>query len=161
MPGSPGEPATPKLSQARAFWYQWFLATERGAETIRRDGNAFARHQWSTWSPPGWFDDAAFAATAASFENPDWAEIAIHSYRLRWGEADPDPRYAELERNAKAAHKIATSTLVIYGQDDRCVLPESFEGKDAHFIGPYRKLGFEPDDQTVKTKLQKLNKSDR
>jgi nucleotide-binding universal stress UspA family protein len=32
----------------------------------------FARIQWDTWSPPGWFDDAEFDETARSFGNPDW-----------------------------------------------------------------------------------------
>src|SRR3954468_16391958 len=29
---TPGEMATPPLLQTRAFWYQWFMATKRGAE---------------------------------------------------------------------------------------------------------------------------------
>jgi hypothetical protein len=74
------------------------MATERGAEVVRRDGIAFARFLWSTWSPPDWFDEATFAATARSFENRDWADITLHSYRVRWDEAHPDPRYADLEQ---------------------------------------------------------------
>jgi len=70
----PGNPATPSYEQARRFWYQWFMATERGADVIRRDGIAFARAQWETWSPPGWFDAEDFEATAESFSNPDWPE---------------------------------------------------------------------------------------
>src|SRR5215813_3206 len=102
----PGPFKTPGLPQARNFWYQWFMATERGAEVVRRDGIAFARFLWTTWSPPDWFDDAAFAATSRSFENPDWADITLHSYRVRWDEADPDPRYADLERRQQAARTI-------------------------------------------------------
>jgi pimeloyl-ACP methyl ester carboxylesterase len=136
----PGELQTPALNQAQAFWYQWFLATKRGAEAVRQDGKAFARYQWETWSPAGWFDDAAFEATADSFSNPDWAEITIHSYRVRWGQADPDPLYVDLEARAKAARAIGTPTLMIQGGDDRCVLPSSSEGKNTHFAGPYRRI---------------------
>ena len=75
----PGGLRTPALEQARRFWYQWFMATERGAEVVRRDGVAFARFQWQTWSPPTWFDEAVFAVTAPAFQNPDWPEITIHS----------------------------------------------------------------------------------
>ena len=32
----PGELPTPALEQARKYWYQWFMATERGAETVKR-----------------------------------------------------------------------------------------------------------------------------
>src|SRR5215831_1570384 len=56
----PGPMPTPDLEQARAYWYQWFLATDRGAEHVRSHGKAFARCFWDTWSPPGWFDEAGF-----------------------------------------------------------------------------------------------------
>src|SRR5262249_949878 len=83
----PGELPTPDLEQARKYWYQWFMATERGADSVRRDGKAFARIQWETWAPQGWFKGSEFETTAKSFENPDWPEITVHSYTVRWGEA--------------------------------------------------------------------------
>ncbi len=135
----PGKLATPDFDQARHYWYQWFLATERGAEMIRKDGKAFARFQWESWGPPHWFTDADFEATAASFANPDWPEITLHSYRVRWGEAEPDPRYHALEERAKAASTISTPTLMIQGGADQCLLPISSEGKERHFTGPYRR----------------------
>lgn len=135
----PGELATPPLGQARAFWYQWFMATERGAEFARKNGKAFARTMWDTWSPAGWFDEPTFERTAKSFENPDWVAITLHSYRVRWGEAEPDPAYADIERRAKAATKITVPTLMIQGGDDRCVLPASTEGAEPFFTGRYRR----------------------
>jgi pimeloyl-ACP methyl ester carboxylesterase len=50
----PGPWQTPALPHAKNFWYQWFMATERGADVVRRDPVAFARFQWTTWSPPEW-----------------------------------------------------------------------------------------------------------
>jgi pimeloyl-ACP methyl ester carboxylesterase len=139
----PGGFATPGFQQARAFWYQWFMATERGAAVVREKGRDFARFQWESWSPPGnpnpWFDEAAFAATAAAFDNPDWAQITLHAYRVRWGEAVPDPRYAALEARQKEVRAIAVPTLMIQGGDDRCVVPAATEGKERHFAGPYRR----------------------
>lgn len=135
----PGPLKTPALNQARAFWYQWFMTTERGAEAVRRDGIAFARFMWDTWSPPGWFDEATFAATARSFENPDWAAITLHSYRVRWGQAEPDPRYADFEERQHSARSIAVPTLVIHGGDDRCVQAWTSERKDAFFTGGYQR----------------------
>jgi pimeloyl-ACP methyl ester carboxylesterase len=134
---TPGEMQTPPLEQARAFWYQWFMATDRGAELVRNQGAAFARFQWDTWGPPGWFDEASFAATAQSFQNQDWAEITLHAYRVRWGEAPPDPAYAELEARQQAARSIGVPTLMIQGAEDRCVLPSSSADKQQYYSGPY------------------------
>jgi pimeloyl-ACP methyl ester carboxylesterase len=139
VPFEPGVPATPALRQAQAFWYQWFLATERGAEVLRRSGKAFARYQWQSWSPPGWFDDVTFDQVARSFENPDWVAVTLHSYRVRWGEAEPDAQYADLARRAREARKIAVPTLMLQGGSDRVVLPHSSEGKEVHFSAPYQR----------------------
>ena len=133
----PGPLPTPGLKQAQAFWYQWFMRTERGVETVRSQGKAFAREMWDLWSPPGWFDDATFDAVAASFENPDWVAITVHSYRVRWQEADPDPAYAALARAALAATHIAVPTLVLQGDDDRVILPASSAGKERYFRSGY------------------------
>jgi len=51
----------PDFEQSRRFWYQWFQCIDEGAEAVRRDPVGFARIQWDTWSPPGWFDEAAHA----------------------------------------------------------------------------------------------------
>lgn len=143
VPWDPGPPRTPPLAQVRAFWYQWFMATARGAEVVRRQRKAIARIQWETWSPPGWFDDAVFDAVAQSFENPDWAEVTLHSYTVRWGEAQPDPRYAELARRQAEARSIGVPTLMIQGGADGVILPPSSEGKQGNFSGRYERLVLE------------------
>ena len=135
----PGPLMTPSLSQARNFWYQWFMATERGAEIVRTDGTAFARFQWTTWSPPGWFDEPDFAVTARSFQNPDWPAITLHSYRVRWGAAEPDPQYAEIERRQREIRTIDVPTLLIHGTDDRCVDASTSEGKERNFTAGYER----------------------
>jgi hypothetical protein len=57
----------------------------------------FARIQWGTWSPPGWFDDAEFAATAESFANPDWVPITLDAYHSRFlAGQERDRRYEYL-----------------------------------------------------------------
>jgi pimeloyl-ACP methyl ester carboxylesterase len=139
LPWEPGEPSTPALRQAQAFWYQWFLCTERGAETLRRNGKAFARFQWQAWSPPGWFDDGLFDQVARSFENPDWVAVTLHAHRVRWGEAASDPAYGELARRVRDARTIGVPTLMLQGGSDRVVLPHSSEAKQVHFSGPYQR----------------------
>jgi pimeloyl-ACP methyl ester carboxylesterase len=133
----PGELPTPSLKQARAYWYQWFMATKRGRQTVRSNRKAFARIQWDNWSPPGWFNDALFEQTAKSFENPDWSDITWHSYSVRWGEADKDPRYAELDCRVHTSQSISVPTLMVQGGSDGVNLPESSEGKDKYFTGGY------------------------
>lgn len=136
----PGELTTPNLEQVRRYWYQWLMATERGAETVARDRSAFARIQWDTWSPPGWFSDAEFDATARSFANLDWPAITVHSYCVRWGEADKDPRYATLDKLAHAAPSIAVPTLMIQGGADGVTLADTTAGKDRYFTGGYERV---------------------
>ena len=135
----PGALKTPGFDQARNFWYQWFMATERGAEIVKNDGMAFTRFLWTTWSPSQWFDEAAFAETARSFENPDWAAITLHSYRVRWEEAEPDPRYDDLEARQRAVRTIKVPTLLIHGADDRCVAAATSDGKARNFTADYER----------------------
>jgi pimeloyl-ACP methyl ester carboxylesterase len=81
--------------------------------------------------------DGDFEQTAKSFENPDWPEITRHSYSVRWGEADKDPRYADLDHLVAAAQSISVPTLMIHGCSDAATLPESTEGKNKYFTGGY------------------------
>ncbi len=63
----------------RAFWYQWLLYLDAAARAVAADPIVFARLQWDTWSPPGWFDDDDFEVTARSFTNPDWVAITLNA----------------------------------------------------------------------------------
>lgn len=133
----PGALPTPDLEQARKYWYQWFMATERGAQAVAQDRKAFARIMWETWAPQGWFSEAEFEATAPSFENPDWPDVTVHSYRVRWGEAAKDPRYAALDARVLAATSIAVPTLMIQGGADGVTLARTTAGKGQYFTGGY------------------------
>ena len=127
------------LIQARNYWYHWYMATERGARSVREDRLNFTRLLWDTWSPPGWFDDAEFQATAEAFAGDDWAEVTIHSYRHRWGHAAGDPRYAADDAALVPAPVLSVPTLVVHGGADTCNPPESSAGKERWFSGPYRR----------------------
>jgi pimeloyl-ACP methyl ester carboxylesterase len=135
----PGELATPGFEQVRKYWYQWFMATKRGKETVRREAKAFAHIMWETWAPAGWFTESEFEATAASFENPDWADVTLHSYQVRWGEAPKDPRYRALDERVHAAKAIAVPTLMLQGGADGVTVPSTTAGKDKYFTGGYRR----------------------
>jgi len=128
------------FSQARRFWYQWFMTVDQGAAAVRRDPIGFARIQWETWSPPGWFDEAEFAATAKSFAGPDWVAVTLSAYRSRWRDEPFDSRYSALQQRLGTVEKLATPTLMIQGASDFCTEPASSEGREQFFTGGYRRL---------------------
>lgn len=130
----------PSFAQSRLYWYQLFMSVEGGAQAVRDDPIGFARIQWETWSPPGWFDDEEFAATARSFENPDWLPITLNSYRSRWRSEQTDARYDDLQRRLAKVESLSTPTLMIQGGADTCVEPASSEGLDRFFTGGYRRI---------------------
>ena len=130
----------PPFSQARRFWYQWFLTLDAGADAMRADPTGFARIQWDTWSPPGWFDDAEFATTAKSFDNPDWTSVTLNAYRGRWQSEASDSRYDVLQSRLSETEAISTPTLMIQGGMDSCDEPTSSEGLDGYFTGGYRRV---------------------
>ncbi len=139
-PSRLGGMKTSPFWHARLQWYHWFQATQRGADAVRQDPRGFARMMWDTWSPAGWFDEATFARVARSFENPDFVDVTLHSYRARWGEAEPDPASAWLEERVKATTRLALPTLFFAGELDGVNPPAVSEGLAEKFGGPFERI---------------------
>lgn len=100
------------------LWYQYYFQLERGRAGLAADRRGIARILWSQWSP-GWaFDDACFERTAAAFDNPDYVDVVIHSYRHRYGVVEGDPQYADIQRRLDALPVIAVPTITLDGADD-------------------------------------------
>jgi pimeloyl-ACP methyl ester carboxylesterase len=121
-----------------SWWYQFYFATERGRsgyEQYRRD---FARLIWRTASPKWDFDDATFARSADSFENPDHVDIVIHNYRWRLGLAPGEARYDDLERQLADSPVITVPTITLEGDANGAPHPDAstyaskFAGKYTH-----------------------------
>jgi pimeloyl-ACP methyl ester carboxylesterase len=110
------EPAPPE--QEAALWYQYWFHSERGRRGLERDRRAVARTLWRMWSPTWAFSDAQFGASAAAFDNPDFVEVVVHSYRHRFGLAPGDPAYAEIEAGLAAQPRIAVPTVSVDGDAD-------------------------------------------
>ncbi|MGY4435690.1 pimeloyl-ACP methyl ester carboxylesterase [Bradyrhizobium sp. F1.13.1] len=89
------EPASPP--EEAALWYQYLFHNERGRRALERNRRGFARQLWSMWSPTWAFDDATFETSAMSFDNPDFVDVVIHSYRHRYALVAGDPAYAAIE----------------------------------------------------------------
>lgn len=131
---------TPSFEQAQRQWYHWFQATRRGADAVRNDPRGFAHIMWRNWSPEGWFDEATFERTAKSFDNPDWVDVTLHSYRARWDEAEPDPRSQWLEDKVKATRQLSLPTLYFQGEADGVNPPQVSEKLSAKFSGPFERV---------------------
>jgi pimeloyl-ACP methyl ester carboxylesterase len=131
---------TPPFWHARLQWYHWFQATERGAQAVRDDPKGFARIMWETWSPPGWFDEATFTQVSASWDNPDWADVTLHSYCSRWDEADPDPASQWLDDKVKTTKTLALPTIFFQGEADGVNPVKTSEALAEKFTGPFERI---------------------
>jgi len=120
------------LEQERRFWYQYYFHTERGRNGLAQMRGELGRLLWKLWSPTWTFDDAIYARTAASFENDDFVEVVIHSYRHRMGNAPGDARYAAVEAQLAALPKISVPTIVIHGAVDGVSPPQNSEPHARH-----------------------------
>lgn len=112
----PPQPAAPE--RERALWYQWYFNTERGRAGLERHRRSLCRLLWQEWSPTWRFTNEAFDTTAASFDNPDFVDVVIHSYRHRNLNAPGEPRFAAVERQLAGRPKITVPSIVLYGADD-------------------------------------------
>jgi pimeloyl-ACP methyl ester carboxylesterase/sugar lactone lactonase YvrE len=128
---------TPPFKQAQLDWYHWFMATNCGAKAVRGDRKGFAHIHWMNWSPFGWFNEATFARVARSFENPDWVDVTLHSYRARWNEAEPDPRSQWLEDKVKATEALSLSTMYFQGAVDGVNPPSASATVPKKFTGAF------------------------
>ena len=142
LPYQPGAVfRVPDFEQSRRFWYQWFQCTDAGSEMVRKNPVGFARIQWDTWSPPGWFDETEFAATSETFLGPDWVAITLNAYRARWISGEmTDARYDALQHKLREIERLSTPTLMIQGASDFCDAPKESEGLDRFFMGGYQRL---------------------
>jgi pimeloyl-ACP methyl ester carboxylesterase len=109
-------PAPP--AQETRLWYQYYFHTERGRAGLTANRAELCKLLWRLWSPNWKFDDATYERTAKSFDNPDFVDIVIHSYRHRFGYAPGDPAYEPIERRLAAQPPISVPTIVIQGEGD-------------------------------------------
>jgi pimeloyl-ACP methyl ester carboxylesterase len=125
--------------QEHRFWYQYYFHGARGRAGLETNRRALCRLLWTLWSPSWRFDDATFERSAASFDNPDFVDVVIHSYRHRFGYAPGDPDLEEIERRLAAQPPITVPTIVLHGGADG-VDPVEMAPDDAHrFRGRYRR----------------------
>jgi len=113
---APPQPASPEAEHAA--WYQWYFNMERGRLGLTANRRGICRLLWQLWSPTWHFTDETFNRTAPSFDNPDFVDAVIHSYKHRHGNAPGEPRFDAMEHKLAARPKITAPTIILHGADD-------------------------------------------
>lgn len=121
-----------------AWWYQFYLATDRGRAGYEKNHRDFARLIWRQASPDWRFDDATFERSAPAFDNPDHVAITVHNYRWRLGLAEGEARYDALEARLAAVQGVAMPAITLEGDANGAPHPPAaayakrFTGKYEH-----------------------------
>jgi pimeloyl-ACP methyl ester carboxylesterase len=119
-----------------SLWYQYYFHSERGHAGLAKDRRGICRLLWQLWSPTWKFDEATFERSAKAFDNPDFVDVVIQSYRHRFALAEGDPTYLEIERRLAAQPVITVPTITFDGADDG-VRPPAPATQHGHlFSGP-------------------------
>jgi pimeloyl-ACP methyl ester carboxylesterase len=115
IPGS----AAPQVPENEfRYWYQYYFHSERGRDGLTRYRHDFCKLLWRLWSPTWAFSEETYARTAASFNNPDFVDVVIHSYRHRFALASGDPSVEKSEQRLARQPKISVPTVALDGGDD-------------------------------------------
>lgn len=127
-------PDTP--DKEHSLWYQYYFHSERGRAGLAADRRAFCRLLWKLWSPTWAFDDATFERSAAAFDNPDFVDVVIQSYRHRFGLVAGDPALAGIEARLAAQPAIRVPSITFDGADDGVRPPAAAAQHARFFTGP-------------------------
>lgn len=121
------------------LWYQFYFHTQRGADGLTANRAELCQLLWSLWSPTWAEGPALYAHTAPSFDNPDFVEVVIHSYRHRFMYAPGDPALESIEQALALQPVISVPTLSLCGADDGVGPAPLVDDDVAHFSGFYRR----------------------
>jgi pimeloyl-ACP methyl ester carboxylesterase len=128
------QPDTP--ANEHSLWYQYYFHSERGRAGLAADRRAFCRLLWKLWSPTWTFDEATFERSAAAFDNPDFVDVVIQSYRHRFGLEAGDPALTGIEERLAAQPAISVPSITFEGADDGVRPPADAAQHARFFTGP-------------------------
>jgi len=131
------KPAAPE--QERRLWYQYYFHSERGRRGLEQNRRELCKLLWKLWSPTWRFDDATYDRTAASFDNPDFVAVCVHSYRHRYGLAPGDPAVEDSERRLTILPPVTVPAIALHGADDGVTPASSPESQARFFRGRYER----------------------
>jgi pimeloyl-ACP methyl ester carboxylesterase len=125
------------------LWYQYYFHSERGRAGLEKDRRALTQLLWKLWSPTWNFSQETFERSAAAFDNPDFVDVVIQSYRHRFALAAGDPAYLDIEARLAAQPPITVPSITFDGADDGVRAPsqpgasaQSFTGPRSHRVVP-------------------------
>jgi pimeloyl-ACP methyl ester carboxylesterase len=98
---------------AATFWYMWYFNTDAGARALAADRHDIIRYLWDTWSPAWQYTDEAYARSAPSFDNPDFVDVVVHSYRHRQLNAPGEQRFLDVERRLAERPPVNVPAIVL------------------------------------------------
>jgi pimeloyl-ACP methyl ester carboxylesterase len=131
-------PAIPE--QESLFWYMWYFNTERGRLGLELNRRELCHLLWQRWCPNWRFTDDEYERTAVSFDNPDFVEVIIHSYRHRLGNSKGDPSFEAIENKLLNQPLIQVPTIDMDGACDGLDVPGTVLPDDSNFFsGPYER----------------------
>jgi pimeloyl-ACP methyl ester carboxylesterase len=128
------EPIRPELEAG--FWYFFYFATERGRRGLTVNRRDIAKVIWTRNSPAWQFSDATLDRAARAFENQDYVDVVIHSYRHRLGLAAGDPQYDAIERALSTQPVIGVPAVTLDGLADGNFPATTADASAHHFTGP-------------------------
>lgn len=118
------------------FWYFFYFLTERGRAGLEANRRGIAEVIWRRNSPEWAFDDAMLDRASEAFENPDYVDLVIHSYRHRLDHVDGAPDYRHLEEVLAALPPITVPAVTLDGLADGNFPATDATTSAAHFTGP-------------------------
>ncbi|HSC82563.1 MAG TPA: alpha/beta hydrolase [Pseudomonas sp.] len=119
------------------WWYQFYFATERGQQGYQKNTAEFAKLIWKLASPEWKFDDATYARSAASLQNPDHAAVTVFNYRWRLSLVQGEARYDAIEKKLASFPSIKVPTITLEGDANGAPHPPA-EAYAKRFTGPYQ-----------------------
>lgn len=122
-------------SNEHRLWYQYYFHSERGRAGLTADRRGLIELLWRLWSPTWKFDSETFLRSAPAFDNPDFVDVVIHSYRHRFGLVPGDPAYAGMEARLAQSPTITVPTITFDGADDGVRSPSSASAQAHRFSG--------------------------
>ena len=118
------------------LWYQYYFHNERGLAGLTQHRDEIARLLWEQWSPTWHFSARDFEKTSPAFQNPDYVDVVIHSYRHRYGLVLGDPAYAGIEQRLAEQPTIRVPTITFDGADDGVNPARAAHAHAPYFSGP-------------------------
>ena len=110
------KPSNPNTEQK--LWYQYFFHSERGRLGLINKRHDFIKYLWQTWSPSWDFNDEIYSLSKNSFDNSDFVDVVVHSYKHRFGIVAGDPKFNLIEKDLSKQPTISVPSITIDGETD-------------------------------------------